>query len=92
MEPSFAKPYSSQRELCWQAQEHLLSFDSVAALAVPATLAELPFKNAEKKKIGLNFLKKLPNSIVPRKIKSPLGEKKQNQTHLQILWHLYEVL
>lgn len=67
MEPSFAKPYSSQRELCWQAQEHLLSFDSVAALAVPATLAELPFKNAEKKKLGSISLKSYQTQLFQEK-------------------------
>lgn len=67
MEPSFAKPDSSQRELCWKAQEHLLSFDSVAALTVPATLAELPFKNAEKKKFGLISLKSYQTQLFQEK-------------------------
>lgn len=53
---------------CWQAQESLLPFDSVAALSLPATLVQLSFKSAEQNS-GLNFLTKPPHSIVPKKRK-----------------------
>lgn len=51
---------------CWQAQESLLPFDSVAALWLPATLVQLSFKSAEQNS-GLNFLTKPPHSVVPKK-------------------------
>lgn len=64
----FCQPCSAHWELCWQAWESLLLFDSVAALSLPATLFQLPFKSAEQNS-GLNFLTKPPHSIVPKKRK-----------------------
>lgn len=43
----FTKPDLAQGDLCWQAREPRLSFVSVAALSLPATLVQLPLKNAE---------------------------------------------
>jgi len=85
----FCQPCSAHCELCWQEWESLLLFDSVAALSLPATLFQLPFKSAEQNS-GLNFLTKPPHSIVPKKERRiiVISLKHYNWPPLRCTWSL----
>lgn len=68
-------PSQTQQELCWQAQEHLLSFESVAALSL-SNVSNISLviiqKHRKKKRSELNFLKKA----------TILNHSKNNKAHL----------